>query len=254
MANLDDPAVRDVLAEGRQVHVAVTTAHGPHVTPELYAMAEDRLWFLAAATTVKAKVLRRDARAGAMVRVGDRAVVVTGTVELYDPTKLATLPRGLGEAKAVAAGSAAFGLRNAVDLAAFATDLVAGRLGRSLPPRRVLFAFTPAEVHLTEGGGDAVVGWATGEGPVALPATWDGRTRTGELPKELVGSLRLPSDAPACLVQDRYVAPGPAAKEGRILRGSGTLEPSNGEFRLAVERRSHWSGVTTWSEDVRQAG
>lgn len=52
------------------------------------------------------------------------------------------------------------------------------------------------------------------------------------------------------MVHDRSVAPGPAAKQGRQVRGYATLDQATGTFQLTVERRSHWSGITTWSEDV----
>ena len=48
------------LKEGRQAYVAVPSKQGPHVTPELYAWSDGRLWFAAAAGTVKSNVLKRE--------------------------------------------------------------------------------------------------------------------------------------------------------------------------------------------------
>jgi hypothetical protein len=56
-----------------------------------------------------------------------------------------------------------------------------------------------------------------------------------------------PVDDGAAIVVDRYVAPGPAAKEGLLVRGRATLTDEGDKVRLDVdpERETAWSGVVT---------
>ena len=46
------------------------------------------------------------------------------------------------------------------------------------------------------------------------------------------------------IVVDDYVAPGPAAKEGTLLRGTGTLRPG-GRVEVEPDRTTDWHGVTS---------
>src|SRR5687768_11775576 len=92
---LAEPAARSVLEQGRHLYVAVAAPAGPHVTPELYAIADGRVWFWSAADTVKAKVLGDDRRASATVSANGRDVVLSGVVERFDPRDVKGLPRAL---------------------------------------------------------------------------------------------------------------------------------------------------------------
>lgn len=248
-----DPEARSILAEGRQLYVGVVTKNGPHVTPELYATVGDDVWFATAASTLKAKAVRRDGRMGAMVRVGSRAVLVTGQAEEYDvadPLRLVGRARdGLKALQAVGA----FTLRNAADLGGFARDLVAGRLPSRKPPRRVLVRLRPAistvvDVAGLPGDRDAVVGWSKDGTPIVLPARCDETIDTGWVPGKLPTELTPGEDsAPACIAVDAYIAPGPAAKTGLLRRGSATPSREKDVVRLdfAVERNTTWAGAET---------
>jgi hypothetical protein len=249
MSGIDDPTVRSILEAGRQVYVAVAAPAGPHVTPELYSVADGRLWFWTAHTTVKAKTLVDDPRIGAVVPGRGRSVVLHGTAERFDPKDLAALPRAIRQPRAIGRAAVRFGLRNAADLGAFATDFVSGRLGRSLPPRRVLFGIRPDEAHVVDGappGGveDAVVAWETDDGPRAFPCRMERGERRFFLRTELPGIDALPSPARVGVVLDDYVAPGPAAKRGTLLRGQATLN-ADGCVDLVPERTTAWQGVAT---------
>lgn len=253
MDSSPDPEARGILAEGRQLYVGVVTKNGPHVTPELYATVGDDLWFATAASTLKVKAVRRDGRMGAMVRVGSRAVVVTGRAEEYDvadPLRLVGRARdGLKALQAVGA----FTLRNAADLGGFARDLVAGRLPSRKPPRRVLVRLRPetsavVDVAGLPGDRDAVVGWSTDGTPLVLPARCDEAMDTAWVPAALpVGLLPAEEAAPACVGVDAYVAPGPAAKTGLLRRGSAMPIRENGVVRLdfSIERDTTWDGAET---------
>ena len=257
--------MRSVLNEARQCHVAIVTKDGPHVTPELYAVARDTLWFAVAATTLKARVLPDLPRAGAIVRAGGRSVLLSGQVRTYDVRSPADVGRAVRDTD-VARALAGFVLRNAGDLAAFARDTVTGRLGIRVPPRRVLVRLRPTRAALLDGTavraavGDwpgrppettgealrgtryAVVGWLGPDGPVALPARWD--EQCAYVPAAAASLAGLPREAPACVVVDDYGRPGPAAKSGRLLRGTGRLD-GDGRASIEIRKITSWDGVET---------
>ena len=64
------------------------------------------------------------------------------------------------------------------------------------------------------------------------------------MPPSLVALAALPSPARVGVVVDDYVAPGPAAKEGTLLRGTARLEPS-GRIEIEPERETEWRGIAT---------
>lgn len=255
---IEDERVTGALAEGRQAHIAVASSTGPHVTPELYAWVDGRLWFFAAAKTVKAKVLQRTGRAAAVVRTPQRAIVLRGPVEVMDPRRLGFLRAAAGPL-GVGAAVGSFALRNASDLAAFAVDAARGRTGSRLPGVRVGFALTPEDVTLIEplpsgDGAAAVLAWSLHDGDdvLAVPAQWDQDSWTARVP---AGLLEGPDTAEASVVLDEYVGPGPAAKKGLLLRGEGRRSTegsgeSAGEgtvevVRFDADRVSYWDGVET---------
>ena len=248
-----DPEARSIFAEGRQLYVGVVTKNGPHVTPELYATVGGDVWFATAASTLKAKAVRRDGRMGAMVRVGSRAAVVTGDAEQYDVADpLALLGNGRDAMKALQAVGA-FTLRNAADLGGFARDLVAGRLPSRKPPRRVLVRLRPDASAVVDVGGlpgdrDAVVGWSHDGSPIVLPARCAEAMDIAWVPGALPDDFAIAGDtAPACLAVDAYVAPGPAAKTGLLRRGTATATREQDVVRLDLhaERDTTWDGAET---------
>jgi hypothetical protein len=249
MPSLSDPAVASVLSEGRQAHVAMRTRAGIHVTPQLYAWNGDGLGVFAAAPTLKARVLRTGDPVGVLVGNGARWVAVTGRVGRFDPLNPFDGARAVLDARRTVPIVAGFVLRNAVDLVAFGRDAVLGRTGRRLPPRRVLLTIEPVEVTAFEDAevGDAVVGWDTPDGPVAIPARWDGEAERAELSSAFVADAGLPERAAACFTRDDYGGAGPAAKSGVLLRGDAVLE-REGDGWVAVldpERVTTWDGVET---------
>jgi hypothetical protein len=240
MAQLEDPDVRSTLELARQLYVAVIAPAGPHVTPELYAVADGRLWFWTAHTTVKAKVLADDDRVAGVVLSPERAVVLHGRAERFDPKDLRAVPRALRQPRAIGEATLRFGLRNAADLGAFATDYARGRLGRSIPPRRVLVGIRPEAVEVVDvpRGRLAVLAWATDAGVRAAPCALD------EDDTHVDATVDLAPNTPVAVVVDDYVAPGPAAKEGTLLRGTGS-PTDDGRIVLDAERITDWRGVAT---------
>ena len=269
-----DPVARSLLAEGRQLHVGVLTTSGPHVTPELYTADDRHVWFLTAADTLKARVVRRDPGVAAVVRVGSRSLLLAGTVTEYDVHAPRELLARSGDALRALAALTSFTVRNAVDLAAFARDLAAGRLPSRLPPRRVLLRLLPERGALLDGSAlvatqgdwpgrvtvpdeapalagdlDCAVGLTAGDGVTVLPGRVDRELATADVPAVAVQLAGVPTDQPldGCLVVDDYRAPGPAAKRGRLLRGSLTLDLDGPRCRVhvAAERDTTWAGAQT---------
>ena len=266
--------VTSTLAGGRQAHVAAPSRRGPHVTPELYTWTGGALWFAAATTTVKAKVFDRDAAAAAAVRFDGRTVLFAGQVEVVDvrrPLGLITSPR---RAVDLTRAVTRFAVRNAPDLVAFTGDAVTGKLGRRPSPARLLFRLDPDRAALVEN--DAVTGawgaWsaptadaptdvpAGGQpamlaltGPVVLPGRWFPDEHRLHVAPALLALVGLADDGggfPVGVVVDDYRAPGPAAKQGTLLRGEGRLERETGWIAVDPGRLVTWDGIETASEAV----
>lgn len=261
--------VRSTLGEGRQAHIAVPSRDGPHVTPELYTWSQGKLWFAVATTTLKAKVLDRHGHGGAMVTASGRTIVLGGDVETYDPRDVKGVIRQLGRLPEVARASGSFVARNASDLLAFVGDTARGRLGRRPPPLRVVFALTPTRALCVEnevvtgtwgdwstppehddavpvGGVAAVLGLP---GPVAVPARWFADDSECFVAPGVLDVLQLDRSFAIGLVTDEYRQPGPAAKQGSLLRGRGALTDRRGVVSVEVERVVEWDGVETTSRD-----
>lgn len=239
---------------------------GPHVTPELYAVDSGRLWFFAAAGTLKARLLPRRPSVAVLVRAGGRAVAMVGDVAAFHPSSVPPVADMVRAPAAVAR----YSLRNAVDLAGFASDLVRGRLGSRVPQARVLFSVTPRAVALLDGfavreqwgswagsSGDApdvaqspaaegavvALGWGDGS-LLAVPGRWHHDDGRAQVPADLLALAGVPSSVDAAVVVDDYGAPGPAAKTGVMLRGRATVA-DGGWLAVEADRTVLWDGVDT---------
>jgi hypothetical protein len=121
--------------------------------------------------------------------------------------------------------------------------------GRSMEARPELpDGIPPWVASIVDGRQACTIGWDDGEGPLALPGTWDPGTWGAELALSVVG-LVAPRRrvVPACLALDRSVAFRPSSYSGLVLRGRGRLEAPSEDSRslrlaLATERVSWWSG------------
>lgn len=259
-------SVRSVLEEGRQAYVAVASERGPHVTPELYAWSDDALWFAAASTTLKAKVLRRRPQVGVVVAINGRSALLGGDVALFDarrPASLLTQAKGLPD---LARALTRFTVRNAADLGAFAGDTARGRLGSRLPSPRVVFRLVPRRVALVEN--DVLTSWwgdwpaiatdmaGTGiptggeravvavPGPLALPGRWFADEQLVHVPPSVLQLAGCDGELPLGVVVDDYRAPGPAAKQGTLLRGGGrVVAGAPGFIAFDPDHLVQWDGV-----------
>lgn len=280
---LIDRPVAGVLHEARQLHLAISTKRGLHITPALYSLADGRVWFFAGATTLKARVITTGDRGGALVRAGDQCVSMAGRLERVDLLAPVQLARASSSVAALPAAVAGFVLRNAVDLVGFAGDTLAGRTGSPVVSRRVLFALVPDRVAFLEAGvlteargrwpgspgprrrssgqrpghggvaGPAVVAWSGPDGPLALPARWQPENLQARVPAALLDLSGAARRGAAAVVVDDYGRPGPSGKQGSLLRGVGSFGGVAGGWRslhLDPVRMTTWAGVTTSTEGL----
>lgn len=270
-------ALRGLLHVGRQAYVALEDSENVHVTPVLYAWADGRLWFAAAAGTRKVQLLRRATQAGVLVEAGGRRVLLAGEAEVIDPARPLSLLGTPREVTTRAWSLGLYGARNLVDLAGFARDAVAFRNGPVRPRRRVFVALRPWASALFDGerltglwgrwpdvpppaqpaapaptGVAAVLGWCTEEGPVALPSRWDTSRSAASLDPSAAAMLGLGRRSPACVVVDDYGGAGPRPKRGTAIHGVGELVDDGGRLwvHLEPERVASWSGATSGSRRV----
>jgi hypothetical protein len=273
---LDLPeTVTSTLQEARQAHVAVASKHGPHVTPELYAWSGGALWFASGASTVKVNVLRRDPWAAAVVSTQGRSVMVRGPVESFDVRRPDRILRRAGRWPQTLGALGRFSVRNAPDLLAFARDTATGQLGWRVPERRVFLRLQPVAAAAIEG--DVVTGgwggWSSADaiegadatasapvggvaavvalpGPVAVPGRWFEDEARIRLPSGLFGLLELPDELEVGVVTDEYAAPGPAAKQGRLVRGIARRGEEPETLVVRAARVVDWDGVEMHRPDV----
>lgn len=261
-----DPNLQSILEQGREAHVAVVSGRGPHVTPELYAWSGDRLWFLFARSTLKAKVLARNPSAAVLVTAGGRSAMVEGEVDLVDLRRPSTLlGRPDRSARAIRA-TGSYVIRNAADLTAFGRDLATGQLGWRPPPLRVLASLEPRRAVLLDDGvivsSDASPGLADGPqnvhahsqpggqrvaaafpGPVVVPARWFPEDQELVVSPALLELHGIEGRTPVAVVADDYVAPGPAAKVGTLLRGTARRVGRTGSLAVYARTSTRWDGI-----------
>jgi hypothetical protein len=154
-----------ILDRGDFCYVAAATRGGPHVTPMVFALAEDRVWVTTSRGSVKARAWRVDPAVAGMVRAADAAVVFAGAVRTYDLLEVGSWARGLFDAPALASASTRFTRKNARFFAGYAIDARHVPLSWT-PPGRV---FAAIEIERAAVVGPTGVTEAIGGWPRSLP-------------------------------------------------------------------------------------
>ena len=233
------PSVARVLARARFAYLAIETSSGPHVTPVLFGFTPDRLWFGIGRGTLKARVLAKRPRVGVVVPGESTSVAIRGEATLLDGLPPAT------ELMWAPFAVKAFGGQNALEMAAFARDVVQG----GAPPRRLAPVSVSIEtVALLDGWrADAVLGWMSPEGPIAVPARWRPQPARAVVPAAPLRAAGRARTAAACVCIDESEGPGPLAKRGTLLRGQGhaKLRGDVASVAIQLERVTHWKGFVT---------
>ena len=221
-------------------YLAIESSTGPHVTPLLFAATPDRLWFGIGRGTVKARVLAKRPAVGVVISDAKASVAIRGSATLLDrlpasPAELARAPFALP----------AFASRNALEMAAFARDITRQD---ARPQRLAPLSIRIDELDLLDGWpANAVLGWTSAAGPIALPARWNERTGRARVPAAPLKEAGGPRAAAACVCIDESDGLGPLAKRGRLLRGQGraTLRGDVASVALELDRVTRWKGFQT---------
>src|SRR5438270_1384929 len=113
------PRLARLVGRASIAYLAVETSSGPHVTPVLFAATPDRLWFGIGRGTLKARAMAKQPAVGVVVADGDVSVAIRGRAVLLD-----RLPPSVTELARAPFALPVFATRNALEMAAFARDVV----------------------------------------------------------------------------------------------------------------------------------
>jgi len=148
---LHHPEVAALLAATPWADIAVETRTGPHVTPAAFAAAGGRLWVVSSRRSLRVGAVRRTGRASALVRNGDRSLVVSGAAEVLSVWRRKEMAALLSGSLPAARAATAYTRRNAtLVLAGFVTDLLMGT-GDPTVYDRVLVSIEAERGMLVEG-------------------------------------------------------------------------------------------------------
>ena len=273
--------VEEVLHEADVFYVAVASSNGPHVTPAVFDVEGDRLWFLTPRRSVKARVIDRHRRVGGLVQLGRWSVVIGGRARIVDPLTARGIfsPGHLLDLFA-AAGYLSRNSRHAtgtirdhqaptlalsrvmvsVDIRRLALldgwTVVdrwgrwdgADRLLRGEPPAGTapdLSEVPPGVRNLLGDDSPVVLGWNSPAGPLALPARWQSGAGELETSAEAMMIAGAAPDSPAsvCAERSRYRL---KSKQGLLLTGDGrarlAADPTVARIALDTRRTTWWKG------------
>jgi nitroimidazol reductase NimA-like FMN-containing flavoprotein (pyridoxamine 5'-phosphate oxidase superfamily) len=144
--------VQTVLEQGRFCSVATVTPGGPHCTPLVFAYSGGRIWLTTSRRSVKARAWRTDASVAGLVRHGELAVTLTGTVRTYDALDRSTWAAAVAGATSIARATATFSRKNARFFAGYAIDARQVPLAWT-PPGRVFVGIDLARTALLDDEG-----------------------------------------------------------------------------------------------------
>jgi hypothetical protein len=272
-----DRRVAEVLDEAEVVHVAVAGRNGPHVTPAVFDVDGGRLWFVTPRRSVKARVIDRRRRVGALVQLGRWSVVIGGRARIVDPLTARGIfsPGTLLDLPLAAAGYLGRNHRHATGTIRDhqAPTLALSRVLVSIDIRRLalldefdvvdtwgrweqsdlLIPGDPPPVAAPDLGdippalhpfladdAPVVLGWSAPAGPLALPARW--RPGLGELETSAAALILAgaASGGPACVTAERS-RHRLKSKRGILLTGDGHARADGPTARVSVDvRRTTW--------------
>jgi hypothetical protein len=270
---IESASVDDLFSGASQIYVGVVSGGKPHVTPELLATGEGRLWCLTAAVTHKVKKLVEDERVAFYASTERGDVIGIGRASIVDPLKPGTLSNPLEVARS-AIGATRFVARNAAELTGAVVDGAAGKLGRPLPPHRVVVSIepialardsadgveawghwetaaapedeesgaedasdltAPEDVRSLLDDGPAALGWLSGSGhPLVLPARWNKEESTARVTSRLFTCSGAVRESPAAVTRDKWTGYGPLGKQGVMLRGDAAVTTAGSDAAAVV--------------------
>ncbi len=220
--------------------LALRSGRLPLVNPAVFSFAGGSLWMTTSRYAAKTIIARRDPRAAFLVDGGDRAVLLRGALEVFDPINLSNDVRAVLEGPSFFLGMAGYALRNAPFVAGYALDLA--RLPREwMPYNRVILRMKLSDADIVEGApfppaqaarvpavpaevsrrlagvSRGYACWIEGGLPLIRPAFWEvDRGRVSIAPT----SGRPRSGAPGALVVESHHRFRPSMMVGACVRGT----------------------------------
>lgn len=212
----------------------------PLVNPVVFSVAAGSLWMTTSRYAAKTIMAKRDPRAAFLVDGESRALLLRGSLEVFDPLSLSSQIRAVLEGPGYFLGMAGYALRNSPFVAGYVLDLA--NLPREwMPYNRVVLRLrlshqeivetdpfpqaqaarvpsVPAEVSRKLAGvARAYACWIEGAMPVIAPAYWD--ADSGGL------SVAVPNrqprvGAPGTLVVESHHRFRPSLMVGACIRGT----------------------------------
>ena len=185
-----------VLGSARIGMLALRSGRMPIVNPAAFHFGAGSLWMTTSRFAVKTVLARRDPRASFFVDGGSRAVLLRGTLEVFDPLSVSAQVRALLGGPSIYLGMAGYTLKNASFIAGYLLDLT--RLPREWRPyNRVVLRLVPTDSDVFEvphfpeaqaaripavpavisrrlaGVSRGYACWLDGPKPVLRPAMWE---------------------------------------------------------------------------------
>ncbi|HKW60107.1 MAG TPA: hypothetical protein VJR46_10195 [Candidatus Dormibacteraeota bacterium] len=203
---------RAILGRASIGMLALRSGRLPLVNPAVFSFAGGSLWMTTSRYAAKTIIARRDPRAAFLVDGGDRAVLLRGALEIFDPLNVSNDVRAVLEGPSFFFGMAGYALRNMPFVAGYALDLT--RLPREwMPYNRVV-------LRLKVGDADTV------QGAPFPPAQ---AARVPAVPAEVSRRLAGVSRGYACWIEGGLPVIRPAFWE--VDRGHVTVAPTSGRPR-----------------------
>jgi len=220
--------------------LALRSGRLPLVNPAVFSFAGGSLWMTTSRYAAKTIIARRDPRAAFLVDAGDRAVLLRGALEVFDPINLSNDVRAVLEGPSFFMGMAGYALRNAPFVAGYALDLA--RLPREwMPYNRVILRMKLSDADIVEGApfppaqaarvpavpaevsrrlagvSRGYACWIEGGLPLIRPAFWEvDRGRVSVAPT----SGRPRAGSPGALVVESHHRFRPSMMVGACVRGT----------------------------------
>jgi hypothetical protein len=220
--------------------LALRAGRLPLVNPAAFHFASGSLWMTTSRYAAKILSAKRDPRAAFLVDGGDRALLLRGALEVFDPLSISNQVRAVLDGPGMFLGMAGYALKNATFFAGYLLDLT--RIPREwLPYNRVVLRLRPSDMELIDvwqfpaaqaarvpavpaevsrqlaGVGRGYACWIEGGMPVIRPALWE--VERGEVTVAATsGHLR--SGMVGALVVESHHRFRPSRMVGACMRGT----------------------------------
>ena len=252
--------------------LALRAARLPLVNPAAYSFAAGSLWMTTSRYAAKNLIARRDPRAAFFVDGGSKAVLIRGTIEVFDPLSLSNQIRAALAGPGMYLGMAEYALRNAPFVAGYLLDIT--RLPREwMPYNRILLQLHPRDVEVMDvwpfppaqaarvpavpaevsrrlaGVPRGYACWFEGGAAVIHPALWEvDRGLVMVAPTE----DRPRAGSPGALVVESHHRFRPSQMVGACVRGTfgGAVDPAAIAERYAIDEAKVPSAIELGAERV----